>query len=106
MPLLLLPLLVVAIFAIHPQPETELFLGSGDRLGAVFGGLIFAGIGVAQAIAFATVRYQRIRFPDTGSYPGALLNSTATAFIDEATFRGAIGGRPTDPVEAKREGES
>jgi hypothetical protein len=84
--------LVVAIFVIHPNPETELFLSTGDRLGAVFGGLIFAGIGVAQAIAFATVRYQRIRFPDTGSYPSALLNSTATAFIDEATFRGAIFG--------------
>ena len=56
------------------------------------GGLIFAGLGVAQALAFATMRYQRIRFPDTGSYPGALLNSTATAFIDEATFRGAIFG--------------
>jgi hypothetical protein len=84
--------LVVAIFAIHPAPEGELFLGSGDRLGAVLGGLIFAGIGIAQAIAFATVRYQRIRFPDTRSYPGALLNSTATAFIDEATFRGAIFG--------------
>jgi CAAX prenyl protease-like protein len=84
--------LVVAIFAIHPNPERELFLGTGDRLGAVFGGLIFAGIGVAQAIAFATVRYQRIRFPDTASYPSALLNSTATAFIDEATFRGAIFG--------------
>jgi len=84
--------LVVAIFAIHPAPETELFLSSGDRLGAVLGGLIFAGIGIAQAIAFATVRYQRIRFPDTRSYPGALLNSTATAFIDEATFRGAIFG--------------
>jgi hypothetical protein len=84
--------LVVAIFTISPKPETELFLGSGDRFGAVFGGLIFAGLGVAQAIAFATVRYQRIRFPDTGSYPGALLNSTATAFIDEATFRGAIFG--------------
>jgi len=84
--------LVGAIFAIHPNPEADLFLGTGDRLGAVFGGLIFAGIGVAQAIAFATVRYQRIRFPETSSYPGALLNSTATAFIDEATFRGAIFG--------------
>ena len=84
--------LVAAIFLIHPEPETELFLGSGDRLGAVLGGLVFAGIGVAQAIAFATIRYQRIRFPDTGSYPGALLNSTATAFLDEATFRGAIFG--------------
>ena len=42
-----------------------------------------AAIGVAQAVAFATFRYHRIRFPDTWSYPGALLNSTATAFIDE-----------------------
>jgi hypothetical protein len=84
--------LVVAIFTIHPGAETGLFLGSGDRFGAVFGGLIFAAIGVAQAIVFATARYQRIRFPETRSYPGALLNSTATAFIDEATFRGAIFG--------------
>jgi hypothetical protein len=84
--------LVVAIFTIHPNPASELFLGTGDRLGAVFGGLIFAGLGVAQAIAFATLRYQRIRFPETESYPGALVNSTATAFIDEATFRGALFG--------------
>ena len=44
------------------------------------------------AVAFATYRYHRIRFPDDRSYPGALLNSTATAFIDEATFRGAFLG--------------
>jgi membrane protease YdiL (CAAX protease family) len=84
--------LVVAMAYIAPAPQTDLFLGTGDRLGAVMGGLIFAGLGVAQALAFATLRYQRIRFPDTASYPGALLNSTATAFIDEATFRGAIFG--------------
>ncbi|HSL77414.1 MAG TPA: CPBP family intramembrane glutamic endopeptidase [Candidatus Limnocylindrales bacterium] len=84
--------LVVAIAYIHPSPQAELFLGTGDRLGAVTGGLIFAGLGVAQALAFATLRYQRIRFPDISSYPGALLNSTATAFIDEATFRGVIFG--------------
>jgi membrane protease YdiL (CAAX protease family) len=84
--------LVVAMAYIAPAPQTDLFLATGDRLGAVMGGLIFAGLGVAQALAFATLRYQRIRFPDTASYPGALLNSTATAFIDEATFRGAIFG--------------
>lgn len=84
--------LVVAIAYIHPSPQGDLFLGTGDRLGAVTGGLIFAGLGVAQALAFATLRYQRIRFPDISSYPGALLNSTATAFIDEATFRGVIFG--------------
>ena len=84
--------IAIAMLYIHPSPQTDLFLGTGDRLGAVLGGLVFAGIGVAQAVAFATFRYHRIRFPDTASYPGALLNSTATAFIDEVTFRGAIFG--------------
>src|SRR6187200_3112799 len=84
--------IAIAMLYIHPQPQSELFLGTGDRLGAVLGGLVFAGIGVAQAVAFATFRYHRIRFPDTTSYPGALLNSTATAFIDEVTYRGAIFG--------------
>jgi hypothetical protein len=84
--------IVVAMLWIHPSPQSDLFLGSGDRFGAVLGGLVFAGIGVAQAVAFATFRYHRIRFPDTASYPGALLNSTATAFLDEVTFRGAIFG--------------
>jgi hypothetical protein len=82
----------VALLYVHPSPQTELFLGTGDRVGAVFGGLFYGGIGIAQAAAFAIVRYHRIRFPDTWSYPGALLNSTATAFIDEVTFRGAIFG--------------
>ena len=72
-------------------PERSTRPRSGWTAGRVVG-LIFAGLGVAQALAFATLRYQRIRFPDIRSYPGALLNSTATAFIDEATFRGAIFG--------------
>ena len=84
--------IVIAMLYIHPAPQQDLFLGTGDRLGALLGGLVFAAIGVAQAVAFATIRYHRIRFPDTASYPGALLNSTATAFIDEVTFRGAIFG--------------
>lgn len=84
--------IAIALLYIHPAPQRELFLGSGDRLGAVLGGLLLGGIGVAQAVAFATFRYHRIRFPDTESYPAALLNSTATAFIDEVAFRGAIFG--------------
>ena len=82
----------VAILFIHPHPQTELFLGSGDRLTAVIGGLVYGLGGVAFAIAFATFRYHRIRFPGAWSYPGALLNSVATAFIDEVAFRGAIFG--------------
>jgi len=84
--------LAVGILYIHPDPQTHLFLGSGDRLGAVLGGLIYGLGGIAFAVAFATVRYHRIRFPETWSYPGALLNSVATALIDEVAFRGAIFG--------------
>lgn len=84
--------IAVALLYVHPAPQTELFLGSGDRLGAVLGGLAYGGLGIAQAAVFATVRYSRIRLPDTWSYPGALLNSTTTALIDEVAFRGAIFG--------------
>ena len=84
--------IAVLLLYVHPSPQAELFLGSGDRLGAVIGGLAYGALGIGQAVAFATFRYHRIRFPDTWSYPGALLNSTATAFIDEVTFRGAIFG--------------
>ena len=84
--------IAVLLLFVHPSPQADLFLGSGDRLGAVFGGLAYGALGIGQAIAFATVRYHRIRLPDTWSYPGALLNSTATAFIDEVTYRGAIFG--------------
>ncbi len=84
--------MAVAILYVHPAPQQVLFLGSGDRLGAVIGGLAYGLAGVAFAVAFATVRYHRIRFPASWSYPGALLNSTVTAFIDEAAFRGALFG--------------
>ena len=84
--------LALAILVIHPDPQNQLFLGSGDRLFAVLGGLLYGLGGVAFAVAFATFRYHRIRFPGAWSYPGALLNSVATAFIDEVAFRGAIFG--------------
>jgi membrane protease YdiL (CAAX protease family) len=84
--------LAVGILYLAPNPQQELFLGSGDRLGAVLGGLLYGLGGVAFAVAFATFRYHRIRFPGAWSYPGALLNSVATAFIDEVAFRGVIFG--------------
>ncbi|HEV8401976.1 MAG TPA: CPBP family intramembrane glutamic endopeptidase [Candidatus Limnocylindrales bacterium] len=84
--------IAIAILYIHPSPQVDLFLGSGNRLGAVLGGLAYGLIGIVVAVSFATYRYHRIRFPDSWSYPGALLNSTATAFIDEAAFRGALFG--------------
>jgi membrane protease YdiL (CAAX protease family) len=84
--------LAIGILIIHPAPQTGLFLGTGDRLGALLGGIAFGFVGVMVAAGFATYRYHRIRFPDERSYPGALLNSTATAFIDEVAFRGALFG--------------
>lgn len=82
----------VGLLYIHPSPQDDLHLGSGDRLGAVTLGLMYGLLGVGQALGFAWIRYHRIRFPDTWSYPGALLNSVATALIDEVTFRGALLG--------------
>jgi hypothetical protein len=84
--------LALGLLTIYPEPQSELFLGIGDRLGAVLGGIVFGAAGIVIAVAFANYRYGRIRLPDERSYPGALLNSTATAFIDEVTFRGALFG--------------
>jgi membrane protease YdiL (CAAX protease family) len=84
--------IAIAILFIHPAPQRDLYLGSGDRLTAVLGGIAYGLLGIVVAVGFATYRYHRIRFPDAWSYPGALLNSTATAFIDEAAFRGALLG--------------
>ena len=82
----------IGLLYIHPSPQDDLHLGSGDRLDAVILGLMYGLIGIWQAVGFAWFRYRRIRLPATSSYPGALLNSTATALIDEVTFRGALLG--------------
>ena len=84
--------IAIAILYIHPSPQRDLYLGSGDRLEAILGGVAYGVLGILVAVSWATFRYHRIRFPDAWSYPGALLNSTATAFIDEAAFRGALLG--------------
>ncbi|HEX5241180.1 MAG TPA: CPBP family glutamic-type intramembrane protease [Candidatus Limnocylindrales bacterium] len=84
--------LVVAIIAIHPAPATDLFLDVGDRAGGVFLGIILGLGGVALAVGVAWFHYRRLRLPDVSMYPGALANEIITAFIDEATFRGAVLG--------------
>jgi hypothetical protein len=41
--------IAILILTIHPDARTVLFLGTGDRLGAVLGGVAFGAIGVAAA---------------------------------------------------------
>ena len=83
--------LVGATWLTIPDPTAQLYLTLGDRTGAVVAGG-YGGIGIAQATAFAFLRYRHLRLPAVASYPAALLNSVGTAFIDEAAFRGAILG--------------
>jgi hypothetical protein len=84
--------LIVLILIIHPRPREDLFLGAGDRVKALVYGFLFGVVGAAQAVIYARLRYHHFRLPDVRSYPGALVNSVATAFIDEAAFRGAMFG--------------
>ena len=80
--------------AVHPPAAADASCTSARATGSARSSAAWptARSASARPSAFATFRYHRIRFPDTWSYPGALLNSTATAFIDEVTFRGAIFG--------------
>lgn len=84
--------LVLGIALLHPAPSRDLFLSTGDRVAALFGGLAYGFAGAIQAVAFAALRYHHLRLPEVASYPGAIVNSLATAFIDEAAFRGALYG--------------
>ena len=84
--------LIVAIIVIHPDAANGLRLGVGDRAGGVLLGVFLGLLGVVQAIAMAWYHYRRIRLPEPAMYPGALTNEILTAFIDEATFRGAVLG--------------
>ena len=55
-------------------------------------GLAYGAIGTSIAISIALYRYHTVRLPPVASYPGAILNAIATAFLDEAIFRGLLFG--------------
>lgn len=84
--------LVGALLLVHPNPAADLGLTLGDRGEALVLGFAFGALGTIQAIIYAYYRYGRIRFPPAWTYPGAVLNAIGTAFLDEATFRGAVLG--------------
>jgi hypothetical protein len=85
-------LLVLGVLALHPAPSTELFLGLGERLGVIILGLTYGLAGSLVAAGVAFWRYHHIRLPYVRSYPGAVVNAVATAFLDEAVFRGIVFG--------------
>jgi hypothetical protein len=93
--------LILVVLTVHPDPDGELFLSLGDRLGAVILGLAYGAIGTAIAMGIAFYRYHYLRFPGLTSYPGNIINAVATAFLDEAVFRGIVFGfllmTPMDP---------
>jgi membrane protease YdiL (CAAX protease family) len=84
--------LVGALLVVHPDAPGDLGITLGDRGEALLLGFGFGALGMLQAAAYAFFRYGRIRFPPAWTYPSAVLNAVGTAFIDEATFRGAVLG--------------
>jgi len=86
-------LLIGVIYFLYPQPLTDLHLQMGDPRGLVFlAGIGLAVIGMLYAVAYAWWRYGDLRFPPAHRYPAGILNAIATAFIDEATWRGIVLG--------------
>ena len=60
----------VGLLYIHPSPQSDLHLGSGDRLGAVVLGLMYGAAGLAQALGYAWYRYQPDPLPGHLVVPG------------------------------------
>ena len=84
--------LVAGILMFHPSPSSQLYLGIGATGTTILLGLLYGMVGAGQALVYSWYRYGKVRLPDVGAYPGALLNGIVTAFLDEATFRGAVLG--------------
>ena len=84
--------LLAAVYVIHPAPHDVLFMLVGHRAEAVEFGLAIAALGVAQAAAFAWLRYGGLRLPPASAYPSASLNIVGTAIVDELIFRGILLG--------------
>jgi len=84
--------LVGVLLVVHPNASADLGIALGNRGEAILLGFGFGALGTLQAAAYAYYRYGKIRLPPAWTYPGAALNGIGTAFLDEATFRGAVLG--------------
>jgi hypothetical protein len=85
--------LIFLAYRLYQAPITQLHLDLGeDREQSLLLGLVFGALGTLVAFAFAWFRYRRLRLPAARHYVGGGINAVATAFMDEALFRGIIMG--------------
>lgn len=86
-------LLVAICYFVFVQPDTLLHMRLGEpKLIALLWGLALGFVGAVGAVAYSWWRFGVINLPVARAYPVGLINSLATAFIDEATFRGVLLG--------------
>ncbi|MEO8626234.1 MAG: CPBP family glutamic-type intramembrane protease [Candidatus Limnocylindrales bacterium] len=86
-------LLMAVCYFVFAQPEALLHLRLGEpKPVALLWGLAVAFAGAMAGLVYARWRFGVINLPDARAYPVGLLNSLATAFIDEAAFRGVLLG--------------
>ncbi len=86
-------LLIAAIYFVYPAPLTELHLQMGEPRSMVFlFGVGLALVGMLYAAAYAWWRFGEVSLPPAHRYPRGVVSSLATAFIDEATWRGIVLG--------------
>jgi hypothetical protein len=85
--------LALLVFALHPQPVSELNLSlAPDRGGAMILGLAYGVAGIVGAFTLAIVRNGHISLPSPSRFPGGVLNAVGTSFFDEFLFRGVLLG--------------
>lgn len=86
-------LLILVVYFLYPQPLSVLHLQVGEpRQTALLYGLALGAAGGVFAFTYAWWRFRDVRLPPARRYPAGLLNSVATALIDEAAFRGILLG--------------
>jgi hypothetical protein len=86
-------LFIAVVYVLYPAPLTELHLQMGDPRAVVFlAGLGLALLGMVFAVAYAWWRFGELALPPVHRYGPGVMNSLATAFIDEAAFRGILLG--------------
>ena len=86
-------LLILVVYFLYPQPLSVLHLQMGEpRTQALILGLGLGAMGIAVAMVYAWWRFSDLRLPPARRYPAGLINAVATAFIDEAVFRGILLG--------------